>query len=118
MYSLFGGGIFGAQQAKILSDKQVGAVLGDSGTTLSGPGPNDVPAEHQSRDARHRNRPCHLEHGDRRRARIAHTIALENRTSKRKRGGRIIPLHPDLKSALIALLRERGEEARQSAGSL
>ena len=26
---------------------------------------------------------------------------------KRKRGGRIIPVHPDLKSALIALLRER-----------
>lgn len=49
---------------------------------------------------------------------IADAIALENRASKGKRGGRIIPMHPDLKSALIALHRERGEEALQSAGYL
>ena len=43
---------------------------------------------------------------------IADAIALENRASKGKRGGRIIPLHPDLKAALIALQRERGDKAR------
>jgi integrase len=43
---------------------------------------------------------------------IADAIALENRASKGKRGGRIIPLHPDLRAALIALHRERGEAAR------
>ena len=43
---------------------------------------------------------------------IADAIALENRASKGRRGGRIIPLHPDLRGALVALRRERGEEAR------
>jgi len=45
---------------------------------------------------------------------IADAIALENKASKGKRGGRIIPLHPELKAALVALHRERGEEARRN----
>jgi integrase/recombinase XerC len=43
---------------------------------------------------------------------IADVIALENRASKGKGGGRYIPMHPDLKVALIALHRDRGEKAR------
>jgi integrase/recombinase XerD len=43
---------------------------------------------------------------------IADAIALENRASKGKGGGRHIPMHPDLKAALIALHRNRGEKAR------
>jgi integrase/recombinase XerC len=43
---------------------------------------------------------------------IADVIALENRATKGKGGGRIIPMRPDLKSALVALLRERSEKAR------
>jgi integrase/recombinase XerD len=42
---------------------------------------------------------------------IAEFIALENRASKGK-SGRIIPMHPDLKTALIALQQERGDLAR------
>ena len=43
---------------------------------------------------------------------IADVIALENRASKGKGGGRHIPMHPDLKTALIQLHRHRGEKAR------
>ena len=43
---------------------------------------------------------------------IAALIALENRASKGKGGGRHIPIHPDLKTALIQLHRRRGEKAR------
>jgi integrase/recombinase XerD len=43
---------------------------------------------------------------------IADVIALENRASKGKGGGRHIPVHPDLKAALIALHRNRGDKAR------
>ncbi len=43
---------------------------------------------------------------------IADVIALESRASKGKGGGRHIPIHPDLKAALIALHRDRGEKAR------
>ena len=43
---------------------------------------------------------------------IADVIALENRASKGRGGGRHIPTHPDLKAALIALHRDRGEQAR------
>jgi integrase/recombinase XerC len=43
---------------------------------------------------------------------IADIIALENRASKGKGGGRHIPIHPDLKAALIALHLDRGEKAR------
>jgi integrase/recombinase XerC len=43
---------------------------------------------------------------------IADVIALENRASKGKGGGRHIPIHPDLKAALTALHRDRGEKAR------
>src|SRR6266481_6092176 len=39
---------------------------------------------------------------------IGDVIALQNRASKGRGGGRIIPLHPDLKTALVALHRERG----------
>jgi integrase/recombinase XerD len=42
---------------------------------------------------------------------IADVIALENKASKGK-GGRHIPIHPDLKAALIQLHRDRGEKAR------
>ena len=43
---------------------------------------------------------------------IADVIALENRASKGRAGGRHIPIHPDLKAALTALRRDRGEKAR------
>ena len=43
---------------------------------------------------------------------IADVIALENRASKGKGGGRVIPMHSDLKAALIALQRERGDKVR------
>jgi integrase/recombinase XerC len=43
---------------------------------------------------------------------IADLIALENRASKGKGGGRHIPMHPDLKMALTALHRDRGDKAR------
>ena len=42
---------------------------------------------------------------------IGDVIALQNRASKGKGGGRIIPVHPDLKTALVALHRERGVRA-------
>jgi integrase/recombinase XerD len=42
---------------------------------------------------------------------VADVIALENRAAKGK-SGRVIPTHPDLKGALIALLRERGQRVR------
>src|ERR1700730_1997372 len=43
---------------------------------------------------------------------IADVIALENRASKGKGGGRHIPMHGDLRAALIALHRNRGDKAR------
>src|ERR1700758_2371504 len=43
---------------------------------------------------------------------IADVIALQNSASKGKGGGRIIPVHPDLKTALVALHKERGGKAR------
>src|SRR5712672_3520154 len=39
---------------------------------------------------------------------ISDAISLENRASKGKGGGRVIPMHPDVKAALIALHREQG----------
>jgi integrase/recombinase XerC len=43
---------------------------------------------------------------------IGDVIALQNRASKGKGGGRIIPVHPDLKTALVALHKERGGKVR------
>jgi integrase/recombinase XerC len=43
---------------------------------------------------------------------IGEVISLENRASKGKGGGRHIPMHPDLKAALVALRKERGDKAR------
>jgi integrase/recombinase XerC len=43
---------------------------------------------------------------------IADVIALENKASKGRAGGRVIPVHPDLKPALVALHRDRGDKAR------
>jgi integrase/recombinase XerC len=43
---------------------------------------------------------------------IGDVIALQNRASKGKGGGRIIPVHPDLKSALVALHKERSVKSR------
>jgi integrase/recombinase XerD len=42
---------------------------------------------------------------------IADAIALENRAAKGK-SGRVIPMHADLKAALVELQRERGEKVR------
>jgi integrase/recombinase XerD len=42
---------------------------------------------------------------------IGEVIALQNRASKGRSGGRIIPLHLDLKTALVALHKERGVKA-------
>jgi integrase/recombinase XerD len=101
------------KQAKILSDKQVRAVLGE--------------LENRRYPARDRTMFLLRIKAGMRAIEIAHVtwsmvtdaegniadaIALENKASKGKRGGRIIPLHPELKAALVALHRERGEEAR------
>jgi integrase/recombinase XerC len=43
---------------------------------------------------------------------IADMIALKDRASKGRGGGRHIPIHPDLVAALTTLHRERGEKAR------
>src|SRR5262245_46949050 len=43
---------------------------------------------------------------------IDYVIALDNRDSKGRGRGPIMPMHPDLKAALIALHRERGERGR------
>ena len=43
---------------------------------------------------------------------IADVIALENKASKGRGGGRHIPIHPDLKTVLVALHRDRGDKAR------
>ena len=42
---------------------------------------------------------------------IGDVIALQNRASKGRGGGRIIPMHPDLKAALVALQKERSVKA-------
>ena len=101
------------KQAKILSDRQARAVLGE--------------LENRRNPARDRTMFLLSIKAGMRAIEIAHVtwsmvtdaegniadaIALENRASKGRRGGRIIPVHPDLKSALIALLRERDEQAR------
>jgi integrase len=46
---------------------------------------------------------------------IADVIALTNSASKGKNGGRTIPLHPELRSALIALQAVRGERAEAAS---
>src|SRR5215510_11430503 len=43
---------------------------------------------------------------------VTDVIALQNRASKGRGGGRIIPMHRDLKTALIALHRGRGDRVR------
>ncbi len=43
---------------------------------------------------------------------IGDSIALENRATKGKKGGRDIPIHPELREALQALLKARGDLAR------
>jgi len=45
-------------------------------------------------------------------ATLSDQLALTNAASKGKRGGRNIPLHPDLKTALQALHAERGDLAK------
>jgi len=42
---------------------------------------------------------------------IADVIAVRNAASKGKNGGREIPVHPDLKAALVALQAHRGDLA-------
>jgi hypothetical protein len=43
---------------------------------------------------------------------IGDVIALQDSASKGRGGGRIIPVHPDLKTPLVALHKERGVKAR------
>jgi integrase len=43
---------------------------------------------------------------------VCDLIALQNHASKGKGGGRIIPVHPDLKAALVALHKEREVKVR------
>jgi integrase/recombinase XerD len=43
---------------------------------------------------------------------ICDVIALENRACKGMGGGRHIPMHPEIKTALMVLRRERGDKAR------
>jgi integrase len=45
---------------------------------------------------------------------VGDVIALENRASKGKGGGRTIPMHRDLRMALVALKKDRAESARSS----
>jgi integrase len=49
---------------------------------------------------------------------IAEAIHLQNRASKGTTGGRTIPLHPDLQSALTALQSARGHAATGSVRAL
>src|SRR5271156_5227966 len=42
---------------------------------------------------------------------IPDMIALENKAAKGKGGGRHIPIPPDLRAALVAVHRDRGEKA-------
>src|SRR2546427_2176443 len=42
---------------------------------------------------------------------IAETIALQNRASKGKTGGRTIPMHPEVHAALVTLQTWRGDAA-------
>jgi integrase/recombinase XerC len=44
---------------------------------------------------------------------IAEALQVPNRASKGKTGGRTIPLHPDLQTALVTLQRWRGDLATQ-----
>src|SRR5215471_11719716 len=101
------------KQAKIVSDKQVRAVLAELGTRRyplrdrvmfllsikAGLRAKEIASITWSMAADAEGE-------------IADVMALENRASKGKGGGRVIPLHPDLKAALVALHRERGEKAR------
>jgi len=43
---------------------------------------------------------------------VGDVIALENRASKGKGGGRTIPMHPELRAALLVLKEERSDKAR------
>jgi integrase len=43
---------------------------------------------------------------------IGDVIALQNRASKGKGGGRVIPMHPDVKAALTAVHREQSEKVQ------
>jgi integrase/recombinase XerD len=43
---------------------------------------------------------------------IADVIALQNKASKGRSGGRVIPIHFDLKTALMDLHQERGDKVR------
>jgi integrase/recombinase XerD len=43
---------------------------------------------------------------------VADTISLENKASKGRGGGRTIPMHPALRSALVELQQVRGERVR------
>src|SRR5215475_14584805 len=42
---------------------------------------------------------------------VAEVLHVPNRASKKKTGGRTIPLHPDLQAALVTLQRERADMA-------
>src|SRR5919109_3789102 len=46
---------------------------------------------------------------------VSDTLHLQNRAAKGKTGGRSIPLHPDLQSALAALQAWRGDAAAHDA---
>jgi integrase len=46
---------------------------------------------------------------------VAEVLHVPNRASKGKTGGRTIPLHPDLKAALVALQTARGEHGHPRA---
>jgi integrase len=45
---------------------------------------------------------------------VAEVLHVPNRASKGKTGGRIMPLHPDLQAALVALQTVRGDMATSS----
>src|SRR5438128_8215917 len=101
------------KQAKILSDKQVRAVLVELGTRRYPLRDRVMFLLSLKSGLRAKEVACVTwgmvtdAEGE-----IADVIALENRAAKGKSGGRVIPLHPDLKAALTALHQDRAERAR------
>jgi integrase/recombinase XerC len=100
------------KQAKIISDKQVRAVLAELGTRryplrdrvsflLS------IKAGLRAVEISR----CTWAMVINSEGQIGDVIALQNSASKGRGGGRIIPMHPDLKAALVALHEQRGARA-------
>ena len=80
--------------------------------TLSVPGSHDIHAVVEGGAARQGNRLGHLGHGDGRRGRDRRCDRVGERGVEGQRRRSHIPIHPDLKAAMIALHRGCGERSR------